>query len=103
VLTAPGCATSALHEYVAKLVQLSYRQSVRIGMMAPTEVFPIKTMRYDEVAQVLTVVFRGWGGTTRYFDVSPADWAELDAVFSKSAYLARMRERRRSVRMPLAA
>ena len=47
----------------------------------------IRTMRYDEVAQVLTVHFRGYGGTTRYFEVPPAEWAALNAVFSKAAYL----------------
>jgi hypothetical protein len=47
----------------------------------------IQGMRYDEVAQVLTVSFRGWGGTRRYFEVSPLEWASLNAVFGKATYL----------------
>ena len=47
----------------------------------------IRAMRYDEVSQVLTVDFRDWGGTTRYFDVPPIEWAQLQAVFAKAAYL----------------
>lgn len=47
----------------------------------------IRTMRYDEVSRVLTVDFANWGGTTRFFDVPPAEWAELNAVFAKSAFL----------------
>lgn len=47
----------------------------------------IRAMRYDEVSQVLTVDFRNWGGTKRYFDVPPSEWAQLQAVFAKAAYL----------------
>ncbi len=47
----------------------------------------IRAMRYDEVGQVLTVDFRNWGGTTRYFDVPPREWAALQAVFAKANYL----------------
>lgn len=61
-------------------------------------------MRYDEVAQVLTVVFRDFRGTTRYFDVPPADWAALDAVFSKARYLNEiLQPNHRSIHMPIAA
>ena len=60
----------------------------------------IRTMRYDEVGQVLTVSFGGWGGTTRYFEVPPAEWAELNAVFSKSAYLQQvLQPRHRTVHL----
>jgi hypothetical protein len=55
----------------------------------------IEAMRYDEVAQVLTVSFRGWGGTRRYFEVPPAEWATLNAVFGKAAYLQQVLEPRR--------
>jgi hypothetical protein len=47
----------------------------------------IRAMRYDEVSQVLTVDFRNWGGTKRYFDVPPSEWAQLQTVFAKAAYL----------------
>ena len=47
----------------------------------------IRTMRYDEVGQVLTVDFRDWGGTARFFEVMPTEWAALQAVFAKAAYL----------------
>ncbi len=50
----------------------------------------IRSMRYDEVAQVLTVEHRDWGGIVRYFEVHPAEWAALNAVFAKAAYLQRV-------------
>ena len=58
----------------------------------------IRTMRYDEVGHVLTVDFTNWGGTTRFFDVPPSEWAELNAVFAKSAFLQNViAQRHRSV------
>ena len=60
----------------------------------------IRTMRYDEVGRVLTVNFRGWGGTVRYFDVPPSEWFELNAVFRKAAYLqAVLQPRHRTVQL----
>jgi KTSC domain len=55
----------------------------------------IQAMRYDEVAQVLTVSFRGWGGTRRFFEVPPTEWAALNAVFGKAAYLQQVLAPRR--------
>ena len=58
----------------------------------------IRTMRYDEVGQVLTVDFANWGGTTRFFDVAPSEWAQLPAVFAKAAFLQEViAQRHRSV------
>ncbi|SEB91950.1 KTSC domain-containing protein [Terriglobus roseus] len=63
----------------------------------------IRTMRYDEVGQVLTVDFRDWAGTTRYFEVAPAEWAKLNAVFQKAAYLQQvLQPRHRSEQMQAA-
>ena len=61
---------------------------------------PIRAMRYDEVGQVLTVDFRDWAGATRFFEVPPAEWATLNAVFQKAAYLQQvLQPRHRSVQL----
>jgi hypothetical protein len=62
----------------------------------------IRTIRYDEVSQVLTVNFSDWG-TMRYFDVPPSEWATLNAVFSKAAYLQQVLEPRHRTVQLLAA
>ncbi len=63
----------------------------------------IRTMRYDEVSQVLTVSFCDFRGTTRYFDVPPSEWAALNAVFSKAAYLQAVLQPRHRTVQSLAA
>jgi hypothetical protein len=87
----PETSTDVFVKIVAKVVQLIYCQRSPMSTTAAGTTggwhMTIQGMRYDEVAQVLTVSFRGWGGTRRYFEVPPSEWATLNAVFAKATYL----------------